>query len=201
LLQNFDSKSKFLYIHGMNDEDEMQIDQDGLEPENFSDGEDDLEDAEERAESRIAKLRKELEHAKKEKQENLDGWQRAKADYVNALKRFEDEKKSAVELGTLKAAIAFLPAIDSLERAKGAGELPEGFAGIVKQLEGAADKLGLTQFGKVGEKFDPMLHEALGQDAADSAEKDDTITAILESGWMLGEHVVRPAKVRVAHFA
>ncbi len=185
----------------MNDEDDVMLDQDGLENENLADSEDGLEDAEERAETKIAKLRKELEHVKKEKQENLDGWQRAKADYVNALKRFEDEKKSAVELGTLKAAIVFLPSIDSLERAKGAGELPEGFSGIIKQLEGAAEKLGLKQFGEVGEKFNPALHEALGQDSAESAEKDDTITVVLEHGWMLGEHVVRPAKVRVAHFA
>ncbi len=185
----------------MNDEDDVTIDQDGLEPENFAGSEDDLEANEARAETKLSKLRKELDQVKKEKQENLDGWQRAKADYVNALKRFEEEKKAALELGTLKAAMAFLPAIDSLERAKGTSELPEGFAGIVKQLEGAVAKLGLEQFGAVGDAFDPMLHEALGQDDAKSAEEDDIITAILETGWKVGDHIVRPAKVRVAHFS
>jgi molecular chaperone GrpE len=184
----------------MNDEDDVTIDQDGLEPENFAGSEDDLEANESRSETKLAKLRKELEQARKEKQENLDGWQRAKADYVNALKRFEEEKKAAVELGTLKAAIAFLPAIDSLERASQTSELPEGFAGIVKQLEGAVSKLGLAQFGVIGDAFDPMLHEALGQDEAKSESEDDKITAILENGWMIGDKVIRPAKVRVAHF-
>ena len=70
----------------------------------------------------------------------------------------------------------------------------------MKQLEGAVAKLGLTQFGAVGDMFDPMMHEALGQDEAKSADEDDTITAVLETGWKMGEQVVRPAKVRVAHY-
>jgi molecular chaperone GrpE len=181
----------------MNDDDVI-IEEDGDEETGGS--EEELEANEARLDTKLAKMRVELDQAKKEKQENLDGWQRAKADYVNALKRFEEDKKTALEIGTLKAALAFLPAIDSLERAKGTTELPEGFAGIVKQLEGAVAKLGLTQFGIVGDMFDPMMHEALGQDEAKSAEEDDTITAILETGWKMGEQVVRPAKVRVAHF-
>ncbi len=184
-------------------DDEMQdmdvsIEADGSEE--LGGSEDELEAEESRAESKLAKLRKELEQARKEKQENLDGWQRAKADYVNALKRFEEEKKAALEMGALKAAKAFLPAIDSFERAKQSSELPEGFAGIVKQLEDAVGKLGLEQFGKVGDQFDPMLHEALGQDPVISAKEDDKVTAVLETGWKTGEQVVRPAKVRVSHF-
>ena len=181
------------------DDDDVIIEQDSDDSEGGS--EEELEATEARAETKLAKLRIELELAKKEKQENLDGWQRAKADYVNALKRFEEEKKGAVELGTLKAAMAFLPVIDSLERAKGAGELPEGFAGILKQLEGAAGKLGLEQFGAAGEKFNPMIHEALGQDTTEHAEENEKITAVLEPGWKMGEYVVRPAKVRVAQHA
>ena len=94
--------------------------------------------------------------------------------------------------------MAFLPVIDSLERAKSAGELPEGFAGILKQLEAAASKLGLEQFGEIGESFDPMHHEALGQDQTEDAGEDEKVTAILESGWKLGDYIVRPAKVRVS---
>jgi len=147
------------------DDDDVIIESDDEE---LGGSEDELEASESRAETKLAKLRKELETARKEKQENLDGWQRAKADYVNALKRFEQEKASAVTAGTLKAAKAFLPVIDSLERAKEHGELPENFVGIVKQLEAAARSLGLEQIGAVGERFDPSLHEALGQDAVDS---------------------------------
>ena len=149
------------------------------------------------AEKRVAKLKAELEASQKEKQENLDGWQRAKADYVNALKRFDEEKKVERQRGVVKAAGALLPAFDALERAKAHGDIPEGFAGIVKQLEGGFASLGLEAFGVAGEAFDPMLHEALGQDAAESKDQDDTVSAVLEQGWKIGDAVIRPAKVRV----
>lgn len=173
-----------------------------IEPEGRAEGagEQELEAVESRMDAKHEKLRKELAACRKEKQEYLDGWQRAKADYVNALKRFDEEKQAAVALGSLAAAGAFLPVLDSLERAKQAGDIPEGWSGITKQLEDAASSLGLVRFGETGEPFDPALHEALGQDTAESQDADETVTAVLESGWKLGGRVIRPAKVRVAHF-
>ena len=152
------------------------------------------------AEHKVNKLKGELEHIKKERQEYLDGWQRSKADYVNLLKRSQQQTDDSKQAGIIKAVETLLPAFDALERAKDHGEVPDGFAGIAKQLEGAFASLGLEAVGVVGERFDPSLHEALGQDLAESAEADDTITAILEKGWRIGDTVVRPAKVRVAHY-
>jgi molecular chaperone GrpE len=151
------------------------------------------------ASGKTAKLKKEIDTLRKEKQEYLDGWQRAKADYVNALKRFEEEKRGAVELGKVVSVSAFLPVMDSLERAEAAGEIPEAFQGIAKQLHEAARVLGLEKVGTVGEKFDPALHEALGQEPTEDTEMDDTITAVLEPGWKSKDTIIRPAKVRVAH--
>jgi molecular chaperone GrpE len=162
--------------------------------------EDDMEDADEQASVKVVKLRKELEATRKEKQENLDGWQRAKADYVNALRRFDEEKKNSRQRGVQEAVEALLPAFDALERAKEHGDIPEGFTGIVKQLEAAFSSLGLTPIGVVGEVFDPAIHEAFGQDAVDSDVMDDTVTAVLEKGWRQGDHVIRAAKVRVGIF-
>lgn len=160
------------------------------------------------ASGKVVKLKKELAEVKKEKQEYLDGWQRAKADYVNALKRFEEEKRRAVELGKVLTIGAFLPVMDSLERAEAAGEIPEAYKGISMQLHNAARALSLERVGKVGEKFDPVLHEALGQDEAENQEEDDTVSAVLEPGWSTkppgggpdtSRAVIRPAKVRVFH--
>ena len=152
-------------------------------------------------EKRVAKLKAELEKVKAEKQENLDGWQRAKADYVNLLRRGDEAAKAAESLGKVKAVETLLPAFDALERAKEHGEVPEGFLAIAKQLESAFASLGLEAMGQVGEPFDPAVHEALGQDPADDKAKDDTITAVLEKGWRVNGFVIRPAKVRVAHYA
>ncbi len=156
-------------------------------------GEGDLVEEEERADSKVKKLRDELAAARAESKTNLDGWQRAKADYVNALRRFEEEKSAAKDAGIEKAIEALLPAMDALERAKIHGEVPESFQGIVKQLEGAFASLGLAPLGSVGEAFDPNLHEALGRDEGE----EDVVTTVLETGWKRGDRVVRPAKVRV----
>jgi len=158
------------------------------------------------AENKIAKMREELSACRKEKHEYMDGWQRAKADYVNALKRFETDAKASELKGKVKAVETLLPAFDALERAKEhtgnppAGG-PEGLLAIAKQIEGAFESLGLEEIGKVGEHFNPALHEAFGQDEVDSAEEDDIITLILDKGWKVGEVVIRPAKVRVGHYS
>ena len=181
----------------MDKEEDIFIESDGSEE---GASEEELEAMESRVDAKVAKLKKELEQVKKEKQEYLDGWQRSKADYVNALKRFEDEKLQAVAKGTAKGAAPFISVIDTLTRAEKAGEIPEAFKSIAKQLHDAANALGLEQFGEAGEQFDPMLHEALGQDPVESKEKDDVITTVLEAGWKAKGVVLRPAKVRVGHF-
>ena len=180
----------------MNDDD-LIIETDGSEE---GGSEEELEAMESRADGKVAKLKKELEAVKKEKQEYLDGWQRAKADYVNAAKRFEEDRLQATNFGKLAVFKSFITPMDSLERAKQAGEIPEAFQAIAKQLEEAAKAHGLMQFGEVGEVFDPSLHEALGQEPTDSKDKDDTITQVFEKGWRVGEMVIRPAKVRVAAY-
>ncbi|KND49634.1 MAG: molecular chaperone GrpE [Parcubacteria bacterium C7867-008] len=181
----------------MNDDD-VVIEQDGLEETGMS--EEELEATESRVDAKATKLKKELDACKVERQEYMDGWQRAKADYVNALKRFEDEKKALVSRGVVKSVETFLPAMDSLARAEAAGEIPDAFQGIAKQLHDAAKSLGMEQFGSIGDAFDHNLHEALGQDAASTKEEDETVSAVLEKGWKTTESVIRPAKVRVAQF-
>ena len=182
----------------MDENDDVIVERDGAEEDGMSEVE--LEERESRADTKLAKLKKELDTCKKERQEHLDGWQRAKADYVNALKRFEEEKAEAVRYGMIKASRSFITAMDSLVRAESAGEIPAAFQAIAKQLHDAAGSLGLVQFGAVGEAFDPMHHEALGQDPVAEEGKDDTVTTVLEAGWKAGDLIVRPAKVRVGSY-
>ncbi len=179
----------------MNDHDDINIEADGAEEVGTS--EEELEATESREGTKVAKIKKELETCKAERQEYMDGWHRAKADYVNVLKRGEEEKKLAETRGTVRAAEAFIGALDSLTRAEAAGEVPEAFQAIAKQIHSAATSVGLAPFGVVGEAFDPVLHEALGQDTVEDILLEDTVTAVLEQGWKAGDTVVRPAKVRV----
>jgi molecular chaperone GrpE len=175
-------------------DDDVTIERDGREEDGMSEVE--LDAVESRVDGKLQKLKRELEQCKKERQEYLDGWQRAKADYVNAQKRAEDERVQAGKAAARKAVEAFLPAIDSLARAEAMGGIPEGFAGIAKQLAGSAESAGLERFGAVGDAFDPNLHEALGEDPAGPGQ-DHTVSAVLEAGWKLRGEVLRPARVRV----
>lgn len=162
-----------------------------------------------KAENKIAKMREEMSACRKDKQEYMDGWQRAKADYVNLLKRIENDTKTSELKGKVQAVETLLPAFDALERAKEHGEIPDGFLAIAKQLESAFSSLGLEEIGNVGEHFDPALHDAFGQDTVDTLEIDNTITVVLEKGWRISSEklgtnvdtIIRPAKVRVGHFA
>ena len=153
-----------------------------------------------KADTKLGKLKRELDAVKKEKGEYLDGWQRAKADYVTLLKRLEEERAHAETKGIIKASSQFIAVLDSLERAEAHGEIPPAFMGIMSQLESGAKALGLTQFGTVGEEFDPSRHEALGQDIVSDLTLDNTVTAVLESGWERNGNIIRPAKVRVGEF-
>lgn len=179
------------------EEDEFVIDAEAAANRKAQAADGDLADEELAEDTKVKKLKKEIETLRAEKQENMDGWQRSKADYVNALRRFEDEKKGAKDAGIEKAVEALLPAFDAIERAKAHGEVPPGFEAIVRQLESAFAALGLEPVGAIGDAFDPMLHEALGQDAVETDALDDTVTTVLETGWKRGERVIRPAKVKV----
>lgn len=169
----------------MDEHDELKIEEGDFEEEGS-------------AEKKVTKMREELATCRKEKQEYMDGWQRAKADYVNLLKRLGKEKEAENVRGIVQAAETLLPAFDALERAKEHGEVPEGFAAIIKQLEGAFRELGLEALGEIGEPFNPAWHESIGQDVTENEAEDDILSAVLEKGWRIGETVIRPAKVRIA---
>ena len=146
---------------------------------------------------KLAKLKNELNSIKKEKQEYLDGWQRAKADYVNVLKRIDEEKAASFSKGVMTAAGPLIDALDTVAHAQAQGHVPSDFEPVVKQMHKAVEALGLSSFGLVGETFDPLLHEGLGQDPVAKAELDHTITAVLQPGWKYKDSVLRPAKVRI----
>lgn len=156
--------------------------------------------------TKIKKLKAELAACKAEKQEYLDGWQRLKADVVNGRKT-EEERSKRTRTAAQEAIIGeIIPVVDSFDMAR-AGKGWEsvdpawkrGIDHIFSQLEGVLANAGATRFGKVGEKFNPFIHEAVKEVAPKNVSEDGTIVAILRSGWKMGELVIRPAQVTIAH--
>lgn len=130
--------------------------------------------------------------------EHLADLKRITAEYANYRKRTEANRELERERAVGAAVAVLLPVLDDLDRAEKHGDL-EGdapFATIAAKLRGAAEKLGLTSFGEVGEPFDPQRHEAIFQQPADDVEVD-TIADVVETGYSLGGTLLRAAKVVV----
>lgn len=87
--------------------------------------------------------------------------------------------------------------LDDVGRARDHGELVGGFKSVAESLETVVAKLGLQQFGKEGEPFDPTIHEALMHSYAPDVT-ETTCVAILQPGYRIGERTIRPARVAVA---
>ena len=124
--------------------------------------------------------------------------QRLQADFVNYKARVERDRGVERQLAVAEAIRAFLPALDDLTRAEQHGDIQEGppMAAIAQKLKAAGEKFGLRAFGSKGDKFDPEIHEALVQNP--SAEVSDPVLAdVIELGYMIGDRLLRPAKVAV----
>ena len=125
--------------------------------------------------------------------------QRLQADFVNYRARVERDRGVERQLAVAEAIRAFLPAMDDLTRAEGHGDLQDGtpMAAIAQKLRAAGEKFGLSAFGEKGEGFDPEKHEALVQNPSEEVTKP-VIADVIELGYMVGDRLLRPAKVAVS---
>jgi molecular chaperone GrpE len=160
----------------------------------------------------------ELERAQRERAEYLELAQRSRAELENYRRRVAADAAGAELRGRSTLAKALLPAIDNLERALLAagvdpdgkledGEplsqevtaqtaLAEGIALVYRELRNGLHRSGVESFDPRGERFDPLRHEAVATGASDDAGKGEVLET-LEKGYLLGEQVLRPARVVV----
>jgi len=122
---------------------------------------------------------------------------RAEAELVNFRTRVERDRQSNRDAAVADVIRAVLPALDDLDRAEAHGDIPEGssMAIVVTKLRGSLEKFGLQPVGEVGEAFDPTRHEAIASFPGDVER--DTVVDVVQRGYLIGERVVRPAKVAV----
>jgi molecular chaperone GrpE len=163
-------------------------------------------------------LERDLEEltAKAEKaDEYLELAKRTKADFENYRKRAAREAAQAQERGIAKLAKELLPAVDNLDRAVQAAETAAAAASDPAGANGTTDTLvsgiklvqadvlaalqraGIERYSPQGEVFDPQRHEALAQQPVEGAQPG-TIIEVYQQGYLLGEVVIRPARVVVA---
>lgn len=123
--------------------------------------------------------------------------QRLQAEYQNYRRRVERDRATVKEIAVAGLLSELLPVLDDVGRARDHGELVGGFKSVAESLETVVAKLGLQQFGKEGEPFDPTIHEALMHSYAPDVT-ETTCVAILQPGYRIGERTIRPARVAVA---
>ncbi len=143
----------------------------------------------------------ELAGCRKERDEYLDGWKRAKADLINykkdEIKRFEAIMKMANE-SLIKELIGVLDSFDlALNNLEKEGKAEKGVYLIRTQLEDILRKSGLEKMVVVlGQPFNPSFCEAIA--TVESDNPSGTIIEEIEKGYSLGGKLIRPARVKVA---
>lgn len=151
------------------------------------------------AAEKLKKLREELRRSEAEKREYLDGWQRAKADLINYKKdegrRFEEFARFAAE-GVIAEIIPVLDSFDLALRHEMPKDVERGIVMIRSQIEDILRRRGLEVIQPFGKKFDPALHESLGE--VESEGEEGIVAEVLQSGYLLVGKVIRPARVKVS---
>lgn len=142
-----------------------------------------------------------LSDAQKERDEYLELARRTKADFENYRKRVAADLEAAQVRGKVSVAREVIDAVDNLERALEAAAEGESLsAGVEMVLGGLRETLsrnGVDVVDPTGEKFDPTRHEALSTQAVEGTESG-TVVEVLQKGYVLGDQLVRPARVVVS---
>ncbi len=145
---------------------------------------------------------KEIASLKEELAAQKDQMLRTLAEYDNYRKRTQKEKEAMYGDGIVSAIKNFLPVIDNLERALAAGEdspLKEGVNMIMQQTTEVLANMGVTQFGEVGEEFDPARHAAV-MHIDDENLPESSLAEVLQKGYVYKDgQIIRHAAVKVAN--
>jgi molecular chaperone GrpE len=144
---------------------------------------------------KLEKLKEELKQCQQEKQQNLAGWQRAQADFVNFRRRQEEQMEEWSKMFSGGLINDILPVLDTLEASINNGQSEE-FKMIKSQLMKILGQHGLTEMKAVGEKFDHNLHEAV--ETVESEGEEGQIVEEIQKGYLLNGKVLRIAKVKVS---
>ncbi len=157
---------------------------------------------------RIKKLSEKLRKCEEEKRGYLDGWQRTKAEFINARKKDEEEKRSFIKFANQDLILEIIPVMDGLETAMTNEEwkkMPEewrkGIENSFLALEKILKQNGLEENNpNINSEFDPSFQEAVGMEPVDRPELEHKVTRVIQKGYQLNGKTIRPAKVLVGEY-
>lgn len=158
--------------------------------------------AESPAGENIENLKKALAEEKTKAENNLTGWQRAQADFINYKRFVEQDKADSLKYANANLLVNILPVLDDMERAIAAippkethHKWVEGFIMIERKFKNILEKAGVSQVLSLGMEFDCHTMEAV----TSIKGPKDIVVQELEKGFKLQDKVIRPAKVVVGN--
>ena len=135
---------------------------------------------------------------------------RSLAEIENQRRRFEKEIKDAFEFGSFNFAKEILAILDNLQRAREAiknddalknnkdlDKFLENISIIEKDLTSIFEKNRIKKIQAKGKKFDPNLHQAMTE-IEDNDSESGTIIQEIQTGYMFGDRLLRPAMVGIS---
>lgn len=157
-----------------------------------------------RIDDKVRKLKKDLETCKLEKEEYLKGWQRAKADYINLDRASVERQARAAAYSEESIFRELLDLADSFELAYAINAPDSQWARGIRQtydkLRSIMKAHEIVEIESVGKKFDPAMHEAIELVETENQDEDDSVVAEIQKGYTLKGRILRPSRVRVAHY-
>ena len=149
----------------------------------------------------IPDLEQQLKEAEIRAAEHHDAWLRAKAETENIRKRAQTDIANAHKYAIDNFATQLLAVMDSLDAALAVENstiesLKDGVELTRKQLAAVFEKFNIHTINPQGEKFDPHQHEAMC--TVESDIPPNTVTQVMQKGYVLHERVIRPAMVAVS---
>lgn len=181
--------------------------EDVIEAEIVSDGSEEAgesREVDEAGESAPPTLEEQLLATEKQAAEYLEGWQRERAEFANARKRMDRQRTEAYRNAKVDVIARLLPVIDDFQRAL--QSVPEDIADhswfegmqlVYRKLDGLLEKENIEIIPAVGQEFDPNFHDAVMQESSDEFNSG-VVMRELQTGYRLGDRVIRPAMVIVA---
>lgn len=132
----------------------------------------------------------------------------ALADLEEAKRRVRRDAERQVELLRAQVLETLLPVLDNLERSVSAAAGSASVDGLLNgvklvhaQFLAVLAQFGLARRSALGERFDPHLHDAVAVVPVIDTKQDGVVVSELEPAYVIGERVIRPAKVQVGRAA
>lgn len=129
---------------------------------------------------------------------------RLQAEMENFRKRQQRLAEEQMQSERVRLLAAFLPVVDDLDRALATeahsdDPLREGIELTRRRARAILEQEGVQEIEAMGQAFNPLTHEAVATvPASDHTAGPGMVARVMESGYLMGSRLLRPARVTVA---